>query len=97
VKSRGSRSVLAEHSSTRSWPVEFQPEPRHHRLRPRQGLGRTSATEDDEVIGVRDDVCPERLPAPGQPPILQEPIHVDVGQQWAHDAALWRAAHVALA
>src|SRR6202162_2574673 len=77
--------------------VECQPEPRHHRLRPCQGLGRTSATEDDEVIGIRDDACPKRLPAPGQPPILQEPIHVDVGEQWAHDAALWRAARVAFA
>src|SRR5262249_21305655 len=62
-----------------------------------QGLGRISATEDDEVIGIRDDVRSERLPAPGQPPILQEPVHVDVGEQWARDAALRRAARVALA
>jgi len=34
----------------------------------------------------------ERFPAPGQPPVLQEPIHVDVGEQWARDAALGRAA-----
>ena len=26
------------------------------------------ATEDDEVVGIRDDVCMECLPAPGQPP-----------------------------
>jgi hypothetical protein len=42
-------------------------------------------------------VCTERFPAPGQPPVLQEPIHVDVGEQWARDAALGRAARVALA
>src|SRR5258708_9589933 len=69
----------------------------HHRLRPRQCLSRASATEDDKVVGIRDDVCMERFPAPGQPPVLQEPIHVDVGEQWARDAALGRAARVALA
>src|SRR5262245_40002239 len=77
--------------------VEYQPEPRHRSPRPRQGLGRISTTEDDEVVGIRDDVRSERLPAPGQPPILQEPVHVDVGEQWARDAALRRAARVALA
>src|ERR1700736_552840 len=40
--------------------VEGDPKPRHHRLRPRQSLSRTSATEDDEVVGVRNDVCAER-------------------------------------
>src|SRR6266487_3676819 len=57
----------------------------------------SALTEDDKVIGIRDDVCTERFPALGQPPVLQEPIHVDVGEQWARDAALWRAARVALA
>src|SRR5262249_58849768 len=75
--------------------VECQPEPRHRSPRPRQGLGRISTTEDDKVVGIRDDVRSERLPAPGQPPILQEPVHVDVGEQWARDAALTRAARVA--
>ena len=42
--------------------VECQPEPRHYRLRPRQRFGRTSATEDDEVVGIRDDVCTECFP-----------------------------------
>ena len=77
--------------------IECQPEPRHHCLCPRQRLGRTSATEDDEVVSIRDDVRTKRFPARGQPPILQEPIHVDVGKQWARDAALRRAAHIALA
>jgi hypothetical protein len=39
----------------------------------------------------------ELVPAPGPPPILQEPVHVDVGEQWARDTALRRAARVALA
>ena len=30
-------------------------------------------------------------------PVLQETVHVDVGEQWACDAALRRAARVALA
>src|SRR6516225_240561 len=29
--------------------------------------------------------------------MFEEPVHVDVGKQWARDAALWRAASVALA
>ena len=56
-----------------------------------------SAAENDEVVGIRDDVCMERYPASGQPPVLQEPVHVDVGEHRARDAALRRAAHVALA
>jgi hypothetical protein len=36
-------------------------------------------------------------PPPGQPPVLQEPVHIDVGEQWARDAALGRAARVAFA
>src|SRR5271165_2861574 len=47
--------------------VERQPELRHHRLRPRQGLLRAAAAEDDEVVGVRDDVSPERFAASGLP------------------------------
>ena len=39
----------------------------------------------------------ERCAAFGQPPILREPVHVDVGEQRARDAALRRAARVALA
>src|SRR6202048_464625 len=77
--------------------VECQPEPRRHRLGPRQSLGRTSATEDDQVVGIRDDVCTKRFSPSGQPPVLQESVHVDVGEQWARDAALRRAARVALA
>ena len=34
--------------------VEREPELGHHRLRPRQSLSRASATEDDEVVSIRD-------------------------------------------
>ena len=33
-----------------------------------------SAAENDEVVGVRDDVCAERFPTSGQPPVLQASI-----------------------
>ena len=39
----------------------------------------------------------ECVVASGQTPMLQEPVHVDVGQQWTCDAALRRAARVSLA
>ena len=38
-----------------------------------------TAAEDDEVIGVRDDLRSKRFPASGEPPMLQEPVHVQVG------------------
>src|SRR5580692_1633 len=51
-----------------------------------------TAAEDNEVIGVRDDLRPERFTASGQPPMLQEPVHVQVGQQRTDDTTLRRAA-----
>ena len=38
--------------------VEGEPEPGHHLPRPRQSLGRVTAAEDDEVVGIGDDVGP---------------------------------------
>src|SRR6202011_2306200 len=37
-----------------------------------------------------------RFTACSEPPMFQETVHVDVGEQWACDAALRRAAGVAL-
>src|SRR5262249_53951036 len=56
--------------------VECHPKPRHPRLRPRQCLGRVSATEDDEVISIHDNTCAKFFAAFGQPPILEEPVHI---------------------
>ena len=39
----------------------------------------------------------KRVAASGRTPMLQEPVHVDVGQQWTYDAALRRGARVSLA
>src|SRR5712672_4571078 len=77
--------------------VERQPELGHHRLRPRQGLRRTTAAEDDEVVGIGDDMGTECLAASGQTPVLQEPVHVDVGEQRAGDSTLRCATRIALA
>jgi hypothetical protein len=59
--------------------VERQPELRHHRRCPRQGLSRVSLAEDNEVIGIVDDVRTERLATAAVSPMLEEAVHVDVG------------------
>src|SRR5437667_12103443 len=51
-----------------------------------------TAAEDDEVIGIRDDLRSERFTASGEPPMRQEPVHVQVGQQRTDATALRRAA-----
>src|ERR1700730_526764 len=77
--------------------VECQPEFRHHRLRPRQRLFRMSAAEDDKVVGVRDDMCAEHFATSTETPMLQEPVHVNHGEQRTDDSTLRRAAFAALA
>ena len=64
--------------------VECQPELRHHRLCPRQRLSRASLTEDNEIIGIVDDVRTERLTAAAASPMLEKALHVDVGKQRTH-------------
>ena len=56
-----------------------------------------AAAEDNEVVSLGDDVSLERVATASQTPMLQEPVHVDVGQQWTRDAASRRAARVSLA
>ncbi len=50
-------------------PVEGEPKLRHHPACPRQRLGRVSATEDDEILGIGDDVCSVDLPSLGAAPM----------------------------
>jgi hypothetical protein len=66
--------------------IERQPELCHHFFRPRQRLGRTTAAEDDEVVGVRDDMSLEHFATSASTPVLQESIYVDVGEQRTRDA-----------
>src|ERR1700678_3506799 len=54
--------------------VERQPELRHYRPRPRQSLLRACAAEDDEIVGVIDDMRAERFSASGQSPMLQKTV-----------------------
>jgi hypothetical protein len=60
--------------------VDAQPDPAHHRRRPRQCLVRVSAAEDDEVVGVVDQMGAEYFVTSPQSPQLQETIHVEVGK-----------------
>ena len=55
-----------------------------------------TAAEDEEVVGIRDDLRPERFTASGESPMLQESVHVQVGQQRTDDTALRRAYVTAL-
>jgi hypothetical protein len=72
--------------------VQCQPEPGHHPASPRLGLLRVTAAEDDEVIGVGDNMgFVDRTPFASSP-VFQETIHVDVGQRRADNTALRRAA-----
>src|SRR6478736_6924044 len=76
--------------------VECQPKLGHHRLRPRQCIFRVAAAENDEVVGIGDNLAMECFTPTAETPMLQEPVHVDDGEQRTDDAALWRATLVAL-
>lgn len=56
-----------------------------------------TAAEDDEVIGIRDDVRAERLSPSTETPMLQESVHVDDREQRTDDTPSRRAACAALA
>src|SRR5712672_3112147 len=60
--------------------VQSQAQPSHHRLRPRSCLLRFAAAEDTEIVRIIDDVRPILLTLPLSAPVLQKPVHVQVGQ-----------------
>src|SRR5271166_93416 len=60
--------------------VDQKPEPGHDRARPRQSLGRVSAAEDDEVVGVVDQMRAKRRLAFLQTPKLEEAESAAVDQ-----------------
>src|SRR5262249_40012719 len=68
--------------------VDRQPKLGHHPLRPRQRLGRTTVAEDDEVVGIGDNMSAEVFTASALTPMFQEPVHVDVGEQGACNTTL---------
>src|SRR5216683_3232607 len=76
--------------------VEREPQFGHHLPRPRQRLFRRPAAEDDEVIGIGDDPGLVGLAPSRCTPMLQEPVHVQIGEQWAYHPSLRRAAGTAL-
>ena len=56
-----------------------------------------TAAEDDEVVGIGDDVSPIGDAPFVRAPMLQEAVHVEVGEQRADHPALRRAAAAAFA
>ncbi len=66
--------------------VQRESNPGHHTPRPIQRLGRTTATENHEIIGVVDHLGLENLTPSGDPPVLQKTVHVQVGEQGTDDS-----------
>ena len=56
-----------------------------------------SAREDDEVIGIVDDLGTQPVTLPAQPPVLQKAVHVEQGEQWREGAPLGNTAPALLA
>src|ERR1700724_3188298 len=69
--------------------VQRESNPGHHTPRPIQRLCRAAATENHEIIGVVDHLSSENLTPPGDPPVLQKTVHVQVGEQGTDNTALW--------
>src|SRR6185369_8144444 len=57
--------------------IEREPQPGQHLPRPCQSLGGSAAAQDDEVVGIGDDVGTVSLASSGAPPVLQEAVHVE--------------------
>src|SRR5713101_1834676 len=76
--------------------VQRESNPGHHTPRPIQCLCRAAATENHEIIGVVDHLGSEHLTPPGDPPVLQKTVHVQVGEQGTDDAALWSSTGASL-
>jgi len=66
--------------------VQRESNPGHHTPRPIQCLGRTTATENHEIIGIVDNLGMENLTPSGDPPVLQKTVHIQVGEQGTDDS-----------
>src|SRR5258708_35111450 len=76
--------------------VQRESDPGHHTPRPIQCLGRATATENHEIIRVGDHLGSEDLTPPGDPPVLQKTVHVQVGEHGTETAALWGSTSASL-
>src|SRR6202158_1619929 len=76
--------------------VQRESNPGHHTSRPIQRLGRATATENHEIIGIVDNLGLENLTPSGDPPVLQKTVHIQVGEQGTNDSALRRATTASL-
>ena len=66
--------------------VQRESKPGHHTPHPIQCLGRATAAENHEIIGVVDHLGLEKLTPSGDPPVLQKTVHVQVGEQGTDDS-----------
>src|ERR1700730_9898383 len=66
--------------------VQRESNPGHHTPRPIQRLCRATATENHEIIGVVDNLGLKSLTPSSDPPVLQETVHVQVGEQGTDDS-----------
>src|SRR6266853_5167339 len=67
--------------------VQRESDPGHHTPRPIQRLCRATATENHEIISVGDYPGSENLTPPGDPPVLQKTVHIQVGEQGTKDSS----------
>src|SRR5437867_6221832 len=84
-------------ADTRLGLIEVQADGPHRPPRPRQSLRRVSQAEDDEVVGIGDDLSLVLSALSSLTPGPEEPVHVDVGQKRADHATLRRAVLALLA
>src|SRR5213593_2164934 len=73
---------------TRLAVVEGQTQLLHRPSRPRQRLGRMTATEDNEVVRVGDDARLILVPLPALTPGPEIAMHVNIGEQRTGDPTL---------
>src|SRR5260370_2490519 len=76
---------------TRLLVVHCQLSPLQHPTRPIQCLFRLSATENHKIVRIVHDLRSNLFPAPGLPPALQHPVHVQIGERRTDHATLWGA------
>src|SRR5215469_3831710 len=72
--------------------VQGQSQAGHRLPRPVSRLFGMLPREDHKVVRVVDDLRLKDLSPFGDPPILQEPIQVQVSKQWTYDPTLWSSA-----
>src|SRR6516164_6189662 len=74
--------------------VQSESDPSHRLPRPFQSFGRTTAAQDNQIIGIVDESRSKLFLFVLPPPVLEKTVHIEVGEQRADYSAL-RTAHLA--